>query len=52
MSSDQRPSWVRTVVERRLLWLVRRHPHMKAVKRDDWAAKEFQPGPKTRRRDP
>ena len=37
------PAWSRTVKERRLLWLVSRHPKMDSSKRYDWAVSAFQP---------
>lgn len=38
------PAWVRTVVERRLRWLVSRHPKMNSIKRYTWAVRGSQPG--------
>jgi len=35
------PAWARTVVERRLLWLAKRHPKMDPRKRHEWGLSEF-----------
>ena len=41
------PAWTRTVIERRLMWLAKRHPKMNSIKRHDWAARASQPERKT-----
>ena len=33
------PAWARTVVERRLRWLISRHPKMNSMKRYGWAVR-------------
>ena len=43
------PAWARTVIERRLRWLVSRHPKMNSIKRHGWAVSEFQPLPGTKK---
>ena len=35
------PAWARTVVERRLLWLAKRHPKMDPRKRHAWGLSAF-----------
>ena len=42
LESPPIPAWARTVVERRLLWLAKRHPKMNPGKRHEWGLSEFQ----------
>jgi hypothetical protein len=49
-SKSPAPAWARTVIERRLRWLVTRHPKMNSVKRHGWAVCEFQPAPEIKKR--
>jgi len=41
LESPSTPAWARTVVERRLLWLAKRHPRMDPRKRHEWGISEF-----------
>lgn len=42
LEKDPAPAWARTVTERRLIWLRKRHPKMDPRKRLQWAISRAQ----------